>query len=131
LASRRTDLDEGRDGGGGKPGDVTLLWRAGGPAFWGGGPADEVSARGGGPVGTLSLRGGAVNGVLETAGDGGGNGGACVEGVIVDPHPETCRLGFVGSIGGSYAFEVLVLNDSAVTFGSAGTGGTGGTGGLG
>jgi hypothetical protein len=82
-----------------------------------------VLARGGGPTGALSLRGGA-NGVLETIGDGGGNDDACVEEVIVDPQPEVCRLGFVGSIGGSYAFEVLVLNDSAVTFGSAGTGGT-------
>jgi len=84
-----------------------------------------VLARGGGPVEALSLGRGA-NGVLDTIGDGGGNDGACVGGVIVDPQPEACRLGFVGSIGGSYAFEVLVLNVSAVTFGDAGTGGTGG-----
>jgi hypothetical protein len=54
--------------------------------------------------------------VLETIGDGGGNDDACVGGVVVDPQPETCRLVFVDSIGGSYAFAVLVLNDSAVTF---------------
>lgn len=83
--------------------------------------------RGGGPTGTLSLRGGVANGVLETTGDGGGNAGACVA-AIVDPQPETCRLGFVGSIGGSYAFDVLDLNDSAVTLGGIGTGGTAGLG---
>lgn len=64
--------------------------------------------------------------MLETVGDGGGNGGACAGVVIVDPQPEACRLVFVGSIGGSYAFEVLVLNDCAITLGGTGTGGTGG-----
>jgi hypothetical protein len=64
--------------------------------------------------------------VLETTGDGGGNDGACVEEVVEDPQPEGSRLVLVGSIGGSYAFEVFVLNDSAVTLGGNGTGGTGG-----
>lgn len=54
----------------------------------------------------------------------GGNDDVCVGGVFVDPQPEACRLVFVGSIGGSYAFEVLVLNDSAITLGGAGTRGT-------
>ena len=74
----------------------------------------------------LSLRGGGANGVLETFGDGGGSDDVCVGGVIVDPQPEACRLVFVDSIGGSYAFAVLVLNNSAETFRGAGIGGTGG-----
>ena len=64
--------------------------------------------------------------MLETIGDGGGSGDACVAGVVVDPQPETCRLVFVDSTGGSYAFAVLLLNDSAVTFWGTGIGGTGG-----
>ena len=83
-------------------------------------------ARRGGPTEGLSLGGGGDNGVLETIGDSGGNCDACVGGVIADPRPEACRLVFIGRIGGSYAFEVLVLNNSAVTFWGAGTGGTGG-----
>lgn len=122
-----TCLEEGRDEGGGKPGDLTLLWCAGESTLREGGPTDEVLARGGAPE-ALSLRGGGGNGVLETTGDGRGNDDACVGGVIADPQPEACRLVLTGSIGGSYAFEVFDLNDSAVTLGGAGTGGTGGLG---
>lgn len=121
----RTCLDEGREGGGGRPGDLARLRYVGESTFRGGGSADEVLVR---ELATLSLRGGGTNWVLETVGEGGGSGGTCVEGVIVDPQPEACRLGFVGSIGGSYAFELFVLNDSATTLGGIGTGGTGGLG---
>ena len=74
--SRRTCLDEGRDGGGGRTVGLTLPWCAGESTLRGGGPTDEVLARGGGPAGTLSLRGGGTDGVLETAGNGGGSGDA-------------------------------------------------------
>ena len=73
-------------------------------------------ARGGSPTDKLSLRGGGAKGVLETVGDGRGSDDACIGVVIVDPQPEACRLVFVRSIGGSYAFAVSVLKDSAVTF---------------
>ena len=65
---------------------------------------------------------------METTGDGGGYGGTCVEEVVVDPQPETFRLGFVGSIGGSYAFDELLLNVSTATLGGIGTAETEGLG---
>lgn len=113
--TRETCLDEGRDGGGGRLGDLILLLCAGESTLRGGGTTDEGSAS----------RGGA-NAVLEIIGDG-GKGGVCVD-EGVDPKPETCRLVFVSRIGGSYAFEVFVLNDSAVTLGGTGIGGAGGLG---